>query len=82
MCPERVEAHAEFMFTSYQISTSLMADRQLRLLGEARQHRLARTGRHDRSTPATTDDHQAAPRLLRLPTRELRPSPAEERAAS
>ena len=49
----RVEAHAGPMFNSYDMNRALVAERQNQLLGEARQHRLARRVRKARR--ATSD---------------------------
>ena len=49
MCPGRVEAHADTMFSSYDITRALVADHQSALRQEARQLRWGRFARRARS---------------------------------
>ncbi len=51
MCRGRVEAHDAPMFTSYEMTEALVADRQSSLRREARNHRLTRIVRGERRHP-------------------------------
>ena len=46
----RVEPHTGSMFNNYDMERALVAERQTRFLGEARQNRLARRARKARRT--------------------------------
>jgi hypothetical protein len=83
MCRVRVGAHAGCMFTTFELSSALMFDRQQQRLGEARRHRLTRTARRARHTADVADgSDQPAFRLHMLPARAARPDLGEELAAS
>ena len=82
MWSQRVEAHAGFMFTSYEITRTFVVDRQQRLLGEASQHRLARYRRQARRWVPTIDDGRPGSRVLHLPASAPQSGQVEDRVAS
>ena len=71
MRPHRVEAHAGPMFSSYDITRALVAERQSTLQREARQHRFGRPVRRARSGRTNRPGQHSAPEV-----RPLRPVPA------
>lgn len=61
MCPRRVAAHPEGMFTTYEITQALVADHQSRLRREATLDRLVRHARRARrSSPEARPTQPAA----------------------
>lgn len=60
MCRGRVGPHTGPMFNSYEMEKALVVERQSRLLGEARQNRLARRARTARKARHTTNEERPA----------------------
>ena len=58
MCRTRVGPHTGSMLNNYDMEKALVVERQSRLLGEARQNRLARRARKARRT--TNEERPAA----------------------
>lgn len=71
MWSHRVEAHAAPMFSSYDITRALVAERQSTLRHEARQHRLGQLVRRARSGRPNRPEQPSAP-----DARPLRQAPA------
>ena len=82
MRPHRVVAHDDVMFTSYELSRTMVTDRQHRLGETARQHRLAVFGRRAQRADIDTAADQAISSVHYLPTPILRGVDGETRAAS
>ena len=82
MWPHRVVAHDDVMFTSYELSRTMVNDRQQRLLENAQQHRLAVLGRRAQRADAETATGQGVSSVHYLPARVVRTDDGETRAAS
>jgi hypothetical protein len=79
MWPHRVVAHDDVMITSYELSRTMVTDRQQRLLEHAHQHRLAVLGRRAQRAEAKIAADQAVSSVHYLP---VRTDDGETRAAS
>jgi hypothetical protein len=69
------------MFTSYEITRAVLDDRHQQAQGDARRHRLTRTGRRARRNREKTPETGSSFRLYQFPE-PIERGGGEERAAS